>query len=481
MSVDADAGARTESGGVLARAGLAGAVAGLAGGLVFGAAMAVVGTLPSVAQIVRSDAAGLGFAVNMLIAAAIGAGFGLLVAHQQVRGSETLFWGLLYGAFWWFLGPQTLLPILTGRPVDWDLAGARELFPSLVGHLFYGGVTALVFVALRRRGVQRRRPRIGPLLRGVSAGVVTAVALYVGFDVMAGAELGTLAVLGVLAGAGYPLLFGGRREAPGPALVRGAVYGFLIWVLAALTVTPLLRDGTLGWSRDSAVAAVAQLPPSVLLGAGIAVVFGLLGALGRGLFVDDIRMRPREAPGGRGLRALGHGAVAGLAGGAVFTVVLVAVGGLPQIAQIMGSQAPTAGVVIHLVIAQLIGVTYAVLFRRSSFDLASGIGWGVSYGFFWWVLGGLTLLPALTGAVPQWDAAGITAAFPSLVGHLGYGAALGAVHYRLVSRADPWWINRGDAEAERVSARRSQALGSAPALWGLTVLIALIVPLLVLG
>lgn len=481
MSVDADPGARTESGGGTARSGLAGAAAGLAGGLVFGAAMAVVGTLPSVAQIVRSDSAVLGFALHMLIAAVIGAGFGLLVAHQQVRGSETLFWGLLYGAFWWFLGPQTLLPILTGGPVAWDLAGAREVFPSLVGHLVYGGVTALVFVALRRRGVQRRRPRIGPLLRGVSAGVVTAVALYVGFDVMAGAELGTLAVLGVLAGAGYPLLFGGRREAPGPALVRGAVYGFLIWVLAALTVTPLLRGGTLGWSRDSAVAAVAQLPPSVLLGAGVAVLFGLLGALGSALFVDDVRMRHREAPGGRGLRALGHGAVAGLAGGAVFTAVLVAVDGLPQIAQIMGSQASAAGLLIHLVIAQLIGVTYAVLFRGSSFDLASGIGWGVSYGFFWWVLGALTLLPALTGSVPGWDAAAISVAFPSLVGHLGYGAALGAVHYRLVSRADPWWINRSDAEADRVSARRSQALGSAPALWGLTVLIALIVPLLVVG
>ena len=105
----------------------------------------------------------------------------------------------------------------------------------------------------------------------------------------------------------------------------------------------------------------------------------------------------------------------------------------------------------------------------------------VSYRFFWWVLGALTLLPALTGSVPQWDAAAITAAFSALVGHLGYGAALGAVHYRLVARADPWWINRSVAEAERVGARRTQTLGSAPALRELTVLIALTVPLLVVG
>lgn len=182
-----------------------------------------------------------------------------------------------------------------------------------------------------------------------------------------------------------------------------------------------------GWSQDSALAAVEQLPPSVLLGAGIAVLVGMLGALARALFVDDVRMRHREAP-GPGLRALGHGPLAGLAGGAVVTAVPVA----------------------------------------------------VSYRFFWWVLGALTLLP-VTGSVPQWDAAAITAASSALVGHLGYGAALGAVHYRLVARADPWWINRSVAEAERVGARRTQTLGSAPALGELTVLIALTVPLLVVG
>jgi hypothetical protein len=97
------------------------------------------------------------------------------------------------------------------------------------------------------------------------------------------------------------------------------------------------------------------------------------------------------------------------------------------------------------------------------------------------VLGALTLFPVLTGAAPHWNAAGIDAAFPSLVGHLGYGAALGAVYYRLEARANPWWISTSAAEAERVAEQREQTLGSAPAMWGLTVLIAVTIPLLISG
>lgn len=460
------------------RAAGAGAVAGLAGGLVFGAAMGLVGTLPNVAQIVRSDSPQVGFAVHMLIAAIIGAGFGMLVAQQQVRGGETVFWGLLYGAFWWFLGAQTLLPILDGRPLGWDLAGARLVFPSLLGHLFYGAVTGLVFVALQRGATALPRPHLGALARGVGAGLIVSGALSLLVGAMDGPDLGRLALVGVLAGAGYPLLFGRGGENTGPALVRGTAYGFLTWVSVELTATPLLRDGTLGWSRESAVAEIDRLPSSVLLGAGIAVVFGWLGALRRTLFVDDIRTVRREPPGGRGLRALGHGVLAGLSGGVVFSAVLVALDALPGIAQIMGSRAPVAGLGANLLISVVIGVSYAVFFRRSSFDLLSGIGWGVSYGFFWWVAGILTLLPAAVGTSPRWDAATIALAFPALVGQLAYGAALGAVYYLLESRANPWWITRNQAEADRVVAQRDQAAGSAPALWGLTVLIALTIPLL---
>jgi uncharacterized membrane protein YagU involved in acid resistance len=440
--------------------------------------MASLGMLPTVASIVRADSPVVGFVVHMAIACAIGAAFGLLVADQRAQSSETLFWGLIYGGVWWFLGPQTLLPLFVGDSPAWDLRNAQVLLPSLIGHLFYGATTGVVFSALRRGDAGLQRPGRSVLLRGIFAGLAATALLYLVVDLMAGVSLGWLFFIGALAGLGYPLLFTANPEGPGPALIRGVHYGFLWWVLAGLTLPPLLRDGALDWSIGAAQAAVDRLPAYLLLGAGTALGFTWLGSLGRGLFTDDVRMLRHESLGTRGLQALGFGAVAGLAGGLVFTVVMVLVDVLPTVAGMVGARSATAGLIVHLLIAQVIGVSYAVLFRRRSFDLVSGIGWGVSYGFFWWVLGALTLLPMLTGGAPQWNAAGIAAAFPSLVGHLGYGASLGIIYYRLEVHANPWWITRTEAEASRVAARRDQTLGPAPALWGLTVLIAVTIPLL---
>ena len=99
-----------------------GALAGLAGGLAFGAAMVELGgMLPTIAGIVRSEAPLVGFVVHMAVAAIVGAGFGLLVGHERSRAGETVIWGATYGAFWWFLGALTLLPLLLGEPVRWTM------------------------------------------------------------------------------------------------------------------------------------------------------------------------------------------------------------------------------------------------------------------------------------------------------------------------------------------------------------------------
>jgi uncharacterized membrane protein YagU involved in acid resistance len=470
----------TTSRSLLRRPAAAGAVAGVAGGLVFGAAMASLGTMATVASIVRTDSAAVGFGVHLMVSAVLGAGFGLLVAHQRAQAGDALFWGLVYGAFWWFLGPLTLQPLLVGRPVAWDLTGAQALLPSLFGHLFYGATTAVVLAGLRRARGPVAAPQIATAVRGLVAGVAVAM-LYVGLDVLADAGLGLLLGIGALAGLGYPALFGARREAAGPAIVRGTAYGFLCWMVAGLTLPPLLRNGRLDWSRESVSAAVHQLAPYLLLGAGIAVVFTGLGAVARWLFIDDVRMLPVESAGSRGLRATGYGALAGLAGGLAFTVVMVLVDALPTVAGLVGARSVGAGLVVHLIIAQLIGVSYAIMFRRCSFDVASGLGWGVSYGVLWWVLGNQTLLPVLTGRPPGWTVGELSAGFPSLVGHLAYGAALGVGYFLLEDRTNPWWFTRNEIERERAAVRREAVLGSAPALWGFIVLIALTIPLVIGG
>ena len=138
-------------GGEILKGGLApGALAGLVGGLVSGAALSRLGALPPTASLVRSDSVVAGFIFHMVIAAILGAGFGLLVWHQRSGAGETLFWGLTYGALWWFVGPLTLMSLLLLGFLAWDVHSAQEAFPSLLGYLLYGASTGLTLAALRR-------------------------------------------------------------------------------------------------------------------------------------------------------------------------------------------------------------------------------------------------------------------------------------------------------------------------------------------
>lgn len=480
----------------LADAALRGAAAGVTGGVAFGAAMVHLGVLPTVASLVRADSTGVGLAVHMVIAAVIGAGFGVLVRNQRPGAGETLLWGLIYGALWWFLGALTLLPLFLAEPLAWDANAARVQLPSLFGHLLYGAVTALAFVALRLRrvGAGALRVNLWALLRGGSAGLAGAWLLSTALDAQGGLDELTatmtgqptgprawwgLLLIGVLAGVGYALLHPRPAGAAGPALVRGVAYGFFWWVLGGLTLIPLAAGSGLPWSAEAVLARFVALPGFLLfLGAAVALFYHWLTVLMRALFSADVADRVQEGVGTQGLRAVGRGALAGLVGGGVFTVVMVQIGFLPTVARLIGSSSAFTGLVVHLLIANVIGAAYGLLFRRQSYDAGSALGWGLCYGVFWWLMGPLTLMPLLTGSPPQWSAEAAATAFPSLIGHLAYGAALGLVFYRLERRHNPWWVTRNQAEASRAADHREQLLTSAPAVWALTVLVAVTIPIL---
>jgi hypothetical protein len=149
-----------------------GAAASIAGGLVFSVVMAEVGFFPTVANLVGGTSPWLGFAVHVAISTLIGMTYGILFRNEAPNFGSGLAWGLVYGLVWWFLGPLTLLPVLLGGSVTWTTKAAHLFLPSLVGHLFYGAVTAVVFLLLERhhsrwlrmdprllsRELSRRRP-----------------------------------------------------------------------------------------------------------------------------------------------------------------------------------------------------------------------------------------------------------------------------------------------------------------------------------
>ena len=127
---------------------VAGGVAGLAGGLLFWWALQAQGMALAVPGLLGFTLSGVGAIPHLLGSILLGAGFGALLRHQPRGHAVLTSTGLLYGLFWWILGPITLGPLLDGRGPTWSLGEASAAFPSLIGHLLYGGVTGLGFYLL---------------------------------------------------------------------------------------------------------------------------------------------------------------------------------------------------------------------------------------------------------------------------------------------------------------------------------------------
>ena len=129
----------------------------------------------------------------------------------------------------------------------------------------------------------------------------------------------------------------------------------------------------------------------------------------------------------RGLR----GVFAGLLGGSVFGVWMAEQGGLAAIASMGGGSSPLLGLVIHLVISMGIGASFAVLFFRVAVGLIPCILWGSVYGFIWWFLGPLTMMPLSMGMGLQWTTSAVAGTIPSLIWHLVFGGVLGVSYEAL--------------------------------------------------
>ncbi|MFO7654024.1 MAG: hypothetical protein R6X25_09410 [Candidatus Krumholzibacteriia bacterium] len=142
-----------------------GAVSGLLGGLGFGIMIQMMGTIPAIGK-----AAGLpgvlgGWAVHLVVAAAMGMIFALFLRHRVHGYPSGMVAGALYGGAWWLVGPVSTMTLLLGMELGPGLgmkAGAgvaTGALPGMAGHLVYGAVLGLAYARLSVWRLQRRSPR----------------------------------------------------------------------------------------------------------------------------------------------------------------------------------------------------------------------------------------------------------------------------------------------------------------------------------
>jgi uncharacterized membrane protein YagU involved in acid resistance len=422
---------------------VAGAIAGLLIGCLGGAVIWAIGLASLLGGVALGGLYGLIFT--------------LLAARRTVSPGAGLLWGLGYALLLWLAGPAGLFPLLDGgAPAMGMLGTARAHFPDLAAYLLcFGlpfGVTLGIFGSLRHPPGQARFSLPRALVVGGAAGVVGGwafgkwMAQVDFFPLIAGLVDSNSVMVGmtlhfaiaVVIGASFGVLFQRDVRGFGSCLGWGLAYGIFWWFLGPLTLMPLLQGNSPNWSYEQGSDLFGSLVGHVIYGLLVGLVYAALDRLWVGFFYDtDPINREVEGPGTRTLHSLGWGAAASLAGGLLFSLVMVATGFLPQVASLVGGSSPALGFVVHMGISALVGMSYGVLFGYEAPDFGSSVAWGLVYGLVWWFLGPLTLMPILLGGQFTWTTEAAAVALPSLIGHLIYGAATACTFLLLERRQRP--------------------------------------------
>ena len=122
------------------------------------------------------------------------------------------------------------------------------------------------------------------------------------------------------------------------------------------------------------------------------------------------------------------GALAGLAGGLIFGLMMAVT--MPPMMAMIGSLwgMPNLGWLVHLVNSAIIGAAFGGLLGRLVKGWGSAGGLGAGYGFLWWILGPLLIMPIWMGMGPMFAMAFQMPNLMSLAGHLFYGVVTGLVY-----------------------------------------------------
>lgn len=468
--------------------------------------LVTAGTAGALGGSVAALIGGLPVALLAVAGAVYGLLFAAVVAGRAVSPGAGLLWGLGTAFLAWVVGPGSAVPLMRAGPDALSAGVLRAAFPLLVAFILGLGapvglaVGTLAFV--QSPELRRRQPFSLPraLTIGGLAGLLGGLAFSAWmaqvdfFPLVAGIVgsrspdlgLGLHFLIALVIGVSFGLLFQRDVRGYGSGMCWGMAYGLLWWFLGPLTLLPLLIGAEPSWDLARLLAddpALARLRFGSLIGHAIyGLVVGLIYATFDRLWVwfftetDPINREP-EGPGPITLRALGWGIVASLVGGMLFGLVMLATGALPRVAGLMGGSSALLGLLVHMLVSALIGMSYGVLFVREAPDAGSAVAWGITYGLIWWFVGHLTLLPILLGGRLAWTPEAVAAGLPSLLGHQLYGAGMALV-FLWLERGHAAWL-RLDPRFAAHEARLRRPHGTpAPALWLFVLGAGVLLPLL---
>jgi len=128
-----------------------GVVAGMVGGAIFGVQMATMEMLPMVARMIGSQSPVVGFVLHMIISRVIGGIYGVIAPRLPTAWLAVVVAGTIYGIIWWVLGALIIMPLALGMG-NMVLQIGDMQWMSLIGHLIFGIVMAVLYKLIAERG-----------------------------------------------------------------------------------------------------------------------------------------------------------------------------------------------------------------------------------------------------------------------------------------------------------------------------------------
>ena len=132
-------------------------------------------------------------------------------------------------------------------------------------------------------------------------------------------------------------------------------------------------------------------------------------------------------------RSVLAGAFAGLGGGIVFGLLMAVTGMLPTIGEVFGVKDAVPAFFAHLFVSAFIGAAYGIVARPLPLSKRTHLVAGLLNGLFWWVVGGLVMIPIGLGEMDLMLKVG-SAQLMSLVGHILYGIVTGVLFVPIIKK-----------------------------------------------